>query len=335
MNRIIFFFWNQKEKRLRVLWRLIFHGLVMFFFIFVIASLLAVINSFFRDSFLSFLGQEYEEFLMLFLGLLVTFLATLLSMLWAGKKLDKRNFADYGLNFGKNSFYDFIFGFLLGAGLISIIFLLQYSLSWVEIKDTFVSIRPGSPFWLDILLPFIFFVLVGIEEELLSRGYHLLNLGETLGRMKFPGRKGGLILAVLISSFLFGFLHINNPSINLLGIINISLAGVLMALGFIFTGSLAFPIGFHISWNFFQGNIFGFPVSGIKDLPLTLISIEQKGPDLWTGGVFGPEGGFFSTIILVLGILLLLLWVKMRYRELNNKLKYRDEIKKAETELKR
>src|SRR5690554_1784192 len=243
MNRVISLFWNEKEKRPRVFWRLLLQTLVMYFLVFIIAILLAVVSSSFRDFFSYLRAEEYEEFLGLFYSILLTFAATLLSILWAGKKLDKRNFTEFGLSFKKNAFYDFIFGFLLGAFLISIIFLLEYFLGWVEIKDTFISLRPGSFFWLDILLPFIFFVLVGIEEELLSRGYYLLNLGESLGRMKLPGKKGGLMLAVLISSAVFGIMHISNPDISLLGIINISLAGVLMALGFIFTGSLAFPIG--------------------------------------------------------------------------------------------
>ncbi len=62
------------------------------------------------------------------------------------------------------------------------------------------------------------------------------------------------------------------------------------------TGELAFPIGLHIAWNFFQGNVFGFPVSGTTSTT-SLIAIEQGGPEIWTGGVFGPEAASWGSLL--------------------------------------
>jgi hypothetical protein len=71
-------------------------------------------------------------------------------------------------------------------------------------------------------------------------------------------------------------------------------------------------MGLHIAWNFFEGNVFGFPVSGVETVGATFLSIEQSGPLLFTGGAFGPEAGVFTNAASVLGFLLILLWVRVR-----------------------
>jgi hypothetical protein len=99
--------------------------------------------------------------------------------------------------------------------------------------------------------------------------------------------------------------------------LNICLAGIFLATGYILTGQLAIPIGLHISWNFFQGNVFGFPVSGGNFQPATFFKIQQDGPDFWTGGDFGPEGGLLGTIFTLLGIVCILIWEKQHRGKLD------------------
>jgi hypothetical protein len=104
----------------------------------------------------------------------------------------------------------------------------------------------------------------------------------------------------------FGVFHGLNPNLTWLALLNIFLAGVVLAAGYLVTRSLWLPMAFHFSWNFVQGPILDFPLSG---LDTTGVLITRSGGNAWlTGGAFGPEGGLFSTAVLCLALLLLWVW---------------------------
>lgn len=79
------------------------------------------------------------------------------------------------------------------------------------------------------------------------------------------------------------------------------------------TKSLMLPIGFHITWNFFQGSVYGFSVSGIPPHGLFEIHIDG-GNNLFTGGTFGIEGGLMATIFIVVSFYLTQLYTKKRQK---------------------
>jgi hypothetical protein len=144
------------------------------------------------------------------------------------------------------------------------------------------------------------------------------------------GPRAAIIIATLLTSVVFGVAHAANPNAGAGSTLHIAFAGVMLATGYLLTGELAIPIAVHITWNFFQGNVFGFPVSGTAVRSATFVRIEQSGPDLWTGGAFGPEAGLLGLGAMILGVLLTILWVRWRYHQVALDLSLAEPPKRAE-----
>jgi len=243
---------------------------------------------------------------------LASLAAVFLTAWLAGRLFDRRLFRDFGFRLSGWWFLDLLFGIALGVLLMTAIFLAQLTLGWVEVTGTFETANGSAkmPFALAVLVPLAAFVCVGMAEETMYRGYELRNAAEGLAGIFEP--RGAVLAAWACTSLFFGTLHSFNPNAGVLSTINIALAGVLLGIGYVLTGELAIPIGLHITWNFFQGNVFGFPVSGLGPVGVTVISIEQGGPTLLTGGAFGPEAGLLVTAAILAGSLLTALWVRIR-----------------------
>jgi hypothetical protein len=144
------------------------------------------------------------------------------------------------------------------------------------------------------------FALVGFYEELTFRGYYLHNLRDGLG----------LAPAVLLSSLVFALAHAGNPFASWTSTVGLIAAGLFLAYAWIRTRRLWLPIGLHLGWNFFQGTVFGFPVSGTTAPGLLLQRAE--GPPLLTGGGFGPEAGLIVLPAMLLGAWLIRLYTAGR-----------------------
>jgi hypothetical protein len=108
------------------------------------------------------------------------------------------------------------------------------------------------------------------------------------------------MVALLVSSVFFSLMHIFNDNFSWIGFCNILLAGVLLGLPYIYTKNLWFPIALHFSWNFFQGIIFGFNVSG--HVTYSLFSQTREVDTIWNGGKFGFEGSLLSLIFQLITI---------------------------------
>jgi membrane protease YdiL (CAAX protease family) len=309
-------FWNPTERRLRAFWRILLQGLLFLLFAVAFASLVGVLPSF--SSAVDTLdptdpnyARQYTDFIMNHpvysqLASLAAFLAFVISIWLAARSLDRRRFADLGLHFNGLWWADFGFGLFLGALLMAGIFLVELIAGWVTITGTFAS--PRLPFPISISLSLLTFIYVGIQEELLSRGYHLRNIAEGSNHPRLGPRRA-LLAGYLISSAIFGLLHLANPNATWFSTFNIFVAGLWLGLGYLLTGELALPIGLHITWNFFQGRVFGFPVSGTTN-DTSFIAIYQGGPTLFTGGAFGPEAGLLGLLAIFLGALLTVAWVR-------------------------
>ena len=237
-------------------------------------------------------------------------LGAVLTVWLAGRFLDRRPFSDFGFHLGAGWWLDLFFGMALGALLISAIFFVELGLGWVEVVGAFQTCGTNGPFALSVLLPVAMYLCVGFYEETVFRGYQLKNAAEGLD---YPalGPRGAVMVAWVLSSVFFGLLHADNPSATFLSTLNIILAGLMLGFGYVISGELAIPIGLHITWNFFQGAVYGFPVSGFGPFGATFLATEQTGPDLWTGGSFGPEAGMLAPVAMLLGVSLIALWTRL------------------------
>jgi uncharacterized protein len=147
----------------------------------------------------------------------------------------------------------------------------------------------------NLLYSLLLFIIVAFTEEIAFRGYILNNLMQSMNKWA----------ALTITSIAFALFHFTNPSGNeILPMLNIFVAGFLLGINYIYTKNLWFAIFLHFSWNFFQGPVLGYEVSGFD--ASGLFQQTMKGPVLLTGGDFGFEG---SLICLILNtIVSILLW---------------------------
>jgi len=168
---------------------------------------------------------------------------------------------------------------------------------------------PGISLGLALTFTAVKALCVAPMEEAVSRGYHIVNLAEAFERRL--GRDRALALAAVVSSSVFALLHSATPNTSALSLLGLFLNGLLLAAGFLLSGRLALPIGLHAAWNFTQGAVFGFPVSGDREGG-SLLAPAAGGPALLTGGAYGPEGGLIGMAFMAAGIAGLALWARLR-----------------------
>jgi len=285
-------FFNKEEYRTRALVRIPFY--VFFSFL-----TLSIGNS------VPLHGFEYILTALLSLGLFWLFF----------KGMDHRpNLKEAGIDIDFRWVREFGIGSLVGFVAIALIFLIEWMSGDIEILG-FGWERIGTSFWAFPILVYLFQMLsIGFYEELISRSYLVTNFKEgfTVGKIN-PTK--ATILAILASSSVFGLAHAANPNATIFAVLNIIFAGIMLAIPFVITGRLSYSVGLHFSWNFFQGGIFGFRVSGIP-IRNSMVDIQQNGNPIWTGGNFGPEGG----IIGLLAILLISFFFLIYFKKKNEKI---------------
>mgnify|MGYP002574191813 FL=1 len=217
------------------------------------------------------------------------------------KVIEKRSFSSIGFN--KNNWLKkYSLGFLIGLAMMSIIVLILFPFGYITVEKN--PIQPvGISAIASVLVILFGWIIQGATEEIVTRGW-LLNVLST---------KYNIGVGLLISSTLFGLMHLTNPNVNYIAVINIILVGLFYGLYVIKTNDLCAVCGMHSAWNFAQGNIFGFKVSGLDVSVGSLIDLNLVGSDFVTGGIFGPEAGITATFILLASIGILLFIDKKRY----------------------
>ncbi len=133
----------------------------------------------------------------------------------------------------------------------------------------------------------VYFVLVGIFEEFLLRGYALHTLS----------RGWGFWPAAVALSVLFGAIHVRNPGETWLGLLAVVAIGLFFCLTLYRTGSLWFAVGFHAFWDWGQTFLYSVPDSGTME-PGHLLRPSFQGPDWLTGGSVGPEASALCFVLI-------------------------------------
>lgn len=290
-------FISPHEGRLRAGWRILIHGFLILTLLSVPSLLLGIVYIVTQGS----IDQDTLNQLNLVFNFLILGPSVVLATWIARRFLDRRSFVSLGFTRDKHALPDFLVGLALPAGIMGSIFLLEWALGWLSIEGFAWENANLGEILGPLALLLVAFVAVGFYEEILFRGYYMQNLLESLGRP----------LALFLTSAAFGVVHLSNPNSNLLGVLGITAAGYFLGFSWLRSRALWLPIGLHIGWNIFEGPVFGLPVSGIS--AFSLIRVEVHGPEVFTGGAFGPEGGLL--LLPMLAIASAILWRYTRDRK--------------------
>ena len=215
--------------------------------------------------------------------------ATTLACIIYCRKIERRSFASMG--FRKQGWLlRYVKGYAIGTAMLLLCALVLWLMG--DLDFAFAEKLPV----LYLLAFFVGFVIQGMSEEVLVRGYFMISLSN----------RCHTALAVGISSVVFSLLHIFNPGITLLALLNLTLFGVFMAVYILRTDDLLGACAIHSAWNFAQGNLVGIRVSGSAQLPTVAVMNPIGEQTLFHGGDFGLEGGLIVTFVTLAAIALTL-----------------------------
>ncbi len=218
--------------------------------------------------------------------------ASLAVILWV-RLFEKRSFLSLGFA-KRHAVAEYLVGIVAGTLLFSLAVGICVLAGVAE-----VSVIASKPAWWFLGLFFVGFLIQGMSEELLCRSFLMVTLS----------RKWPLWACALTNAAIFSALHLMNPGIAPIALLNIFLFGVLASVLTLRRGSIWMVSALHSLWNFAQGNLFGIPVSGLTGMPSPLTTTMEN-DTLWArlvgGGSFGVEGGLGATIAMVAGILVVM-----------------------------
>jgi len=274
---------NLAEGRLRAGWRLL-----VFVLVFVATSRLATAVTF------GLLGRAQHGSVRWWVlrGAIVVAAATL--SVWLVRRwVDRRSLGSLGLRLDTRALRDLVAGLAISGAMVGLVVVVCAVFGLIDIGSIawpggLASALVGLPLWF-----FALGIAVAWSEELALRGYVLQNLSEGIG----------LAWAVVLCCAFYGAIHMANPNSTLLSGVLIAALGYLRALGWLRTGQLWLSMGMHAGWDFFQGPVLGFSVSGMKTD--SLVHPTLSGPSWVTGGAFGPEAGIAVLPAFGLGLVLM------------------------------
>lgn len=258
-------------------------ALIYFVGVSLIVYVFQLSGSFILDQFEA--GTETANESVLKFGIFYSIMGIVITLFtWGMRKfMDRKSFKSLGFTW-KGYSNEAGLGFFAASALLGIGSIMLVAMGYLSFIAISFDIAP-------LLLEIVIMLVVAFVEELLFRGYLLNNLLQSVNKWG----------ALSISAALFSLFHGSNPDVTGFAIINIFLAGILLGLNYIFTKSLWFGIFFHFAWNYLQGPVLGYEVSGLQLTSLLQQSIS--GPESWTGGPFGFEGSLLCPVLFIAAIL--------------------------------
>jgi membrane protease YdiL (CAAX protease family) len=239
----------------------------------------------------------------------IYFISVILSLLIQIKFLDRSSFKKYGLKINKAWICDFIVGSLISLIQLSLFFIIMYLSGNLKIENYFVTSSPNYSFLEGFLSEMYGLLVGGFIEEIFFRAFLFYIIYEALEKTIKDARKRAVFMIVIISP-LFGLAHLGNNGATLISTLNLGFDAMMMCLPFLITGRLGMSIGIHFAWNLIQGSVFGFAISG-NIAKATIISVSM--PDnLFTGGIFGPEGSVLLVALDLIAVGIILYWKKLK-----------------------
>jgi membrane protease YdiL (CAAX protease family) len=240
------------------------------------------------------------------IGEFIPFAATLL-VTWIMSKIERRPNSVYGLG-GRRKLSRFLSGLAWGVAFLSLLVFSLWKTGLLIVDSRLLfggNVFHYGAVWL------VGFLLVGLFEEYLTRGYLQFTLARGLAgfyKWAFKARHStalGFWSAALILSSLFGLVHGSNPGESPIGLLCAGLAAMVFCLSLWRTGSLWWAIGFHATWDWAQSFVYGVADSGTM-VQHHLLATHPLGKPLLSGGTTGPEGSLFVIPVLALICLIII-----------------------------
>ena len=200
----------------------------------------------------------------------------------------------FGLRRDRAGLNGFGAGFSIAAMAMLGIFGAEWALGGIHVLD----VRPEPAM---LLREFFSLLLFALFEEVVFRMLLLSGLV-----VVFRGRHGP---AIALSAVLFGLVHLINPGATALSVLGNAMGGVIYGMAFLKGRSLWLALGLHLGWNFFQGPVLGFAISGDSS-HVAMVRLLEAGPAWLTGGAYGPEAGTVGMGFRVVVLVLLIGWLR-------------------------
>lgn len=239
-------------------------------------------------------------------GMLVSEIIMIIIVCLFCKLLQKRKMRTIGFC-KKAAVKEYLIGMAAGFACFSLAVLLSALTGGLQLEIS-LAFRLSPVRVLGIFLLFLIgFMIQGMAEEVLCRGYFMVSYAR-----RYP-----VYAAILANALAFAALHLLNNGISILAFVNLFLFGVFASIYFIRRGNIWGIAAFHSVWNLVQGNFYGIKVSGMDLSDSFLTATLTEGREVLNGGAFGLEGSLPVTLVLAAGILLLYFCKKKEQPEEN------------------